>query len=356
MSILNEEAHLWRGVVARRSGLRLSLLAVVLGIGASGLFAILSGSNPLEAYRLLLTAAFGCAAPGRCALLTTLQFATPLLLTGLSAAVALRSGVFSLGQAGQMLLGAAAAGWVGARLEAPPAAGLVAALAAGMLLGAGYGLIPGALKAWIGVNEIIVTLVMNQLAFLLVGGIGFRRVLPALRLAPLAPGTKLNAGALFALLAAAAVYLWFTRRAAGYEQQMQAQAPEFARYGGVSRSQAILRAMLASGALAGLAGAIEVLGVHYRLVGAFSGGGGFDGLAVAVLGQLHPFGVALASIMLAGVRVGALNGLQLRADIPRELGGVMIAVILLLAGAELLLDRLRPASSPPIEESGLEAA
>ena len=114
----------------------------------------------------------------------------------------------------------------------------------------------------------------------------------------------------------------------------------------------MLGGMLISGALAGLGGAVEVLGVHYRLVGAFSGGGGFDGLAVAALGGFHPLGITLAAGLLGGLQVGALNGLQLQLRIPRELGNGMIAVMMLVVSLEALHRWLRrpgrpaPASPP----------
>lgn len=135
------------------------------------------------------------------------------------------------------------------------------------------------------------------------------------RLAPLAPGTKLNAGIILALLAALLVYVHLWRSASGYEQRMAGEAPLFAKFGGIRERRAVMRAMLISGGLAGLAGGIEVLGVHYRFVQPFSGGGGFDGVAVALLGQNHPLGVTLAAILL---------------------GGAMIAMMILFVSAERL--------------------
>jgi simple sugar transport system permease protein len=240
-----------------------------------------------------------------------------------------------------MLLGAAAAGWIGARLGGPAGIQIPIALAAGAAVGALWAGIPGALRAWMGVHEVIVTILLNQVAPLLVGVFGFGRISAAAQLAPLASGSKLNAGLLLALAAAAGMQLWFTRVGSGYAQRMQAEAPAFARYGGLPSRRAMLGGMLLSGALAGLGGAVEVLGVHYRLVGAFSGGGGFDGLAVAALGGFHPLGIALAAALLGGLRVGALNGLQLQLRIPRELGNGMIAVMMLVVSLEALHRWLR---------------
>lgn len=345
----------------RLTKLTMPLLAITSSLVIAGLFVLLTEAPPLEACGHLLSAGFGCQAAGRCALLTTLQFATPLLLTGLSAAVAFRAGVFSVGQAGQMLLGAAVVTWLGSRLNLPSAVHVAVALTGGAVAGAGWGWVPGALKKFLNINEVIVTLVMNQLAVLLVGLLRLGRVGASARIAPLAHGTKLNAGIVLALLAVVLIYVHLWRSSSGYEQRMAGQAPLFAKFGGIRERRAVMRAMLISGGLAGLAGGIEVLGVHYRFVSTFSGGGGFDGVAVALLGQTHPLGVTLAAILLAGVRLGATNGLQLKAHVPRELGGAMIALMVLFVSADRLYgestarvlnwaDRLSRHRAPPTGE------
>lgn len=327
--------------------LLVSALAVALGLGLAGLLSALHGVSPVQAYRAILQAGFGCQAPGACGLSTALQFATPLLFSGLSAGVAVRSGLFSLGQAGQMLLGAGAAGWVGARMQAPAWALAPLCLACGAAVAAAWAGIAGALRAYLGVNEVIVTILLNQVAPLLVGAFGFGRIAPQAQLPALAAGSKLNPGLFLGLIAAALIQLWFTQVGAGYAQRMQAEAPRFARFGGLRARRAMLGGMLLSGALAGIGGAVEVLGVHYRLVGAFSGGGGFDGLAVAALGGFHPLGIALAAGLLGGLRVGALNGLQLQLRIPRELGNGMIAVMMVVVSLEALHRWLRRRPAQP---------
>ncbi len=309
-----------RNPLPARRKLVITLLATFAGVVLAACLAQLSGTSPLRALGLLTAAGFGCAAQGPCGLLTTLQFTTPLLLSGLSAVIAMRSGVFSIGQAGQMLLGAAGASWAGARLHLPPTIHIPLALAAGFALGAAWGGIPGLLKAWLEVHEVIVTLVLNQLAPFVIGGWAYGRVAASARLPLLAAGTKLNLGFLLALLAAVVAAIWLWRTGSGYEQRMLGDAQRFATYGGVSRTKAIMRGMLISGGVAGLGGAIEVLGVHYRLVSNFSGGAGYDGLMVAMLGQLHPIGALGASLLMAGIRVGALDGLQIQAHVPRRAG------------------------------------
>ncbi len=313
---------------------RFSNLLIPLGASllAGALLILASGENPLTTYANFFDSGFSCrAGAGRCALLITLQFATPLIFSGLSALVALRGGFFSIGQAGQMLLGAAAACWIGSRFSLNAALHPAAALLAAALCGALWGLLPALLREFSGANEIIVTLLLNPIAGILVGLFPLGRVAESARLLPLAAGSKFTAGFLLAVAAAVLIYmlLWNTRF--GLEMRNAAQAPRFAQYGGVRPHLPVLKTMLLSGALAGLAGAVEVLGVHYKFVSSFSAVNDFDGLIVAFAGGLHPLGAVFLSILLGGLRSGALVGLQIRSGIPRELGGALIALLLIFA-------------------------
>lgn len=324
-----------------------SILAIISSLIAAGLLLLLTGFNPIATLISLFDAAFTCRAVSQCAILTTFQFTTPLLLTGLSAVVAFRSGLFSVGQAGQMLWGAAAVAWISPQLDLSPALHTIVALAFASIAGALWGSLPGLLKVYLGINEVIVTLVLNQLALLMIGLIRLGRVSESMRMTPLVQGTKLNAGIFIAVLCAALVFVWLRRTTRGYEQRMAGQSILFAKQGGVPERWVMLRGMMISGALAGLAGAIEMLGVHYRFTSTFSGGGGFDGVAVALLGQSDPIGAVLAALLLAGVRLGAINGLQLKAHVPRELGGAIIALMILFVSIGSLYRRslahVRPA-------------
>ncbi|HEX5808164.1 MAG TPA: ABC transporter permease [Anaerolineales bacterium] len=306
------------------------LLPVFLSMIAGALLILAAGKNPLLAYTSLFDAGFSCdSGPGRCAVVTALQFATPLILSGLSALVALRGGFFSVGQLGQMLFGAAAANWLAGNLSLPGIVHPVVALSGAALLGGLWGLIPALLKHYIGVNEIIATLVLNPIATVLVGWVRLPRVEASARLFPLIPSTKLTAGIFIALLAAWLIYvfLWHTPR--GLEIRTNAGAPRFALYGGMPVHGPVLLAMALSGSLAGLAGGVEVLGVHYHFVSNFSAVNDFDGLIVAFAGRLHPAGVVLYAFLLGGLRTGSLVGLQIGSGIPRELGSTLIALILL---------------------------
>ena len=306
------------------------MLPVILSLLAGALLIFAAGQNPLSTYRSLLNAGFSChAGPGRCALVTALQFATPLILSGLSAAVALRGGFFSIGQAGQMLFGAAAASWLGGFLALPPVIHPGVALMGAALLGGLWGLVPALLRHFIGVNEIIATLLLNPIAAVLVGLVWLPRVEMSARLTPLIPNTKLTAGIFIALIAAILIYLFLWRTTRGMEIRSHANAPRFALYGGMPIHKPVLLAMALSGALAGLAGGVEVLGVHYQFVSNFSAVNDFDGLIIAFAGHLQPAGVVLFAFLLAGLRIGSLVGLQISSGIPRELGSALIAFMLI---------------------------
>ena len=310
------------------------LLPVIFSLLAGAILILAAGQNPLSTYIDLFNAGFGCqAGPGRCALVTALQFATPLILSGLSATVALRGGFFSIGQAGQMLFGAAAASWLAGFLSLPPVVHPAVALVGAALLGGLWGLIPALLKHLIGVNEIIVTLLLNPIASVLVGLVWLPRLEESARLSALIPSTKLSAGIFIALAAAFLIYIFLWRTKYGIETRASSTAPRFALYGGMPIQRPVLLTMILSGALAGLAGGVEVLGVHYHFVSTFSAVNDFDGLIVAFAGHLHPAGVVLFAFLLGGLRTGSIVGLQIQSGVPRELGGALIAFILIFVAA-----------------------
>lgn len=308
------------------------LLPIVLSLLAGALLIRAAGQSPLSTYAELFEAGFSCASgPGRCALLTALQFATPLIFSGLSASVALRGGFFSIGQIGQMLFGAAAASWLGGYVSLPPVVHAAVALIGAALLGAVWGLVAAFLKQVVGVNEIIATLLLNPIASVLVGLVWLPRVAATARLSPLIASTKLSAGLFIALAAALLIYLFLWHTSRGMEIRANANAPRFALYGGMPSYKPAFLSMALSGALAGLAGGVEVLGVHYHFVSNFSAVNDFDGLVIAFAGQLHPAGVLLFAFLLGGLRTGSIVGLQIRSGIPRELGGALIAFMLIFS-------------------------
>ena len=330
---------------------RLSL-PLLFSLLAGALLILAAGQNPLSAYASLFEAGFGChPGPGRCALVSALQFATPLILSGLSATIALRGGFFSIGQLGQMLFGAAAASWLGGYLSLPPGIHPVVALVGAAFLGCLWGLVPALLKHFVGVNEIIATLLLNPIAGILVGLVRVPHIEASAHLLPLIPGSKLSVGIFIALAAALLTYLFLWRTTRGMEIRAYASAPRFALYGGMPVHKPALLTMALSGALAGLAGGVEVLGVQYEFVSNFSAVNDFDGLIIAVAGQLHPAGVVLFALLLGGLRLGSLVGLQMLSGIPRELGGALIALMLIFVATSGFSYRTGQHTSPYIIEN-----
>ncbi len=322
------------------------VLAVLSGLLVAAFLVMLTDNSPIAAYKELFSSGFGCSSLKHCALLTTLERSTPLILCGLAAVVAFRSGMFSIGQEGQMMVGAVIAAYLGYATHLPPIIHPIFIISVSILGGALYGFIPGVLKVKLGVNEIIATIVMNTIAILTLeymvnfpmrGDSSSTAHSPVVddtaQLMAFLPGSKWGVGFVIAVVLCFVVYMYLWRSTRGYEQRMSGQAPFFAMFGGIKSDKAAIRAMIISGAICGLAGAIEVLGVNRRIMTGYSQGLGFDGLSVAILGQTHPIGVFIVSILFAGLRIGAQLGLQLSFGIPRELGGSVIAMMILFVAA-----------------------
>jgi simple sugar transport system permease protein len=243
-------------------------------------------------------------------------------------------------------MGAVMAAWLGYSIHLPVVIHPIVIILAAMVIGGLYGWIPGVLKVKLGVNEIISTIVMNTIAKLTVeylvnfplrgdrSATAHSPVIDATAQLPsFLPGSNWGVGFVIAVLMAIGVYFFLWRSTGGYEQRMAGQAPFFAKFGGIKNEKIAIRSMIISGAICGLAGAIEILGVNRRIMTGYSQGLGFDGLSVAILGQSHPLGVFIVSILFAGLRLGAQLGLQLSFGIPRELGGSVIAIMILFVAA-----------------------
>lgn len=323
-------------------------LLTALVIGAVIMW--LSGKDAIAAYKILISTAFG----GRLEIADTLLTATPLILTGLATAVAFRAGVFNVGVEGSLYLGAFAAAWVGFTLTSLPGPSLlIAALLAGAIVGAAWALIPGYLKARLGVDEIVTTIMLNYVAIYFTSYlVNYPFAVPGLanamsplvaanaKLPRLLPPSQLNSSFVLALLAVLAMAFLFSRTALGYELRVYGSNPLFARWSGMRPTSVILKAMLISGALGGLAGAGQVLGVNYRFVANFSPGYGFDGIAVALLGRNSAWGVLLGAILFGALRSGGAT-LELMMDIPLELIRILEATIILFVTAQFALRWVR---------------
>jgi simple sugar transport system permease protein len=284
----------------------------------------------------------------------SLVIATPYIFAGLGVALGFRGGMFNIGAEGQLFVAGLASAYVGYSLTGLPwLVHLPLALLAGMTASAIWGAIPGLLKARTGAHEVINTIMMNYIAFRLTDfmlnsgpmtrpdGLPITpEVLPSSYLpALLQPPARLHAGFFLALGVAALVYwfLWKTTR--GFEIRMVGANPRAARYAGVRIAPIMVLTMALSGALAGLAGANQVLGVDHRMVRAFSTGYGFDSIALALLGNSHPLGVVLASLLFGFLRGGAAR-MQSVASVPVELIRVVQGMVILFVAAPEIIRRL----------------
>lgn len=329
------------------TALRALVLPITVFVGALAVAAAviaLAGSPPYPA--LVAWWEGAVLAPG--ALPESLLNATPLLFTGLAVAVGLLAGQFNIGVEGQLLMGALAAAWVGFSVSGLPAfVHVPLALLVGAVVGGIWGWIPGILKAWRGAHEVITTIMLNYIAIYLTQYLVTKvwkdphsmspqtpEVLPSAWLPLLVQGSRLSVGLLIAL--ATALLLWYLlkRTVWGYELRAVGANPEAARAAGVRVSRAIWGGMALSGAIGGLAGAVEVLGVHHRFYDQFSPGYGFDGIAVALLGNNHPLGAAVAAIVFGAMKNGAtyMQSVTVPA-VPREITTVVQAVIIFFLAA-----------------------
>lgn len=328
------------------------LLAIMVALLVGVLVIHWFGKNPWQAYRYLINGAFG----SWTSFGETLVYVSPLILTGLSIAVAFRCGLFNIGAEGQYIMGMMGAAWMGAAFSGlPPLLHIPLTMLTGALAGALWGAFPGFFKAKFGAHEVISTIMLNYTALHLAGFL-VNRVLIAppgtspvtriisdsAKLTRLLPPSRAHAGIFVALGFLAIIYLFLWKTKWGYEIRAVGFNKEAARYAGMNVTRNIVLAMVVSGGLAGLSGALQIQGLQYRFVDLFGFPGyGFDGIAVALLGNNHPLGVLGGAILFGAMNCGALQ-MQSLAGIPKYLIGVMQAMIILFIGADYLLKKWKP--------------
>ena len=276
----------------------------------------------------------------------SLVITTPYIFAGLAVSLGFRGGLFNIGAEGQLFVGGLASVYVGYAVQGLPwVIHLPFALLVGILAGACWGAVPGLLKAQTGAHEVINTIMMNYIAFrltdhLLQGPMArpdglpiTTEILPSAYLPAFFPRPmRVHAGFLVALGAAWLVYWFLFKTTLGMEIRMVGANARAARYSGVRISLITVLTMALSGALAGLAGANQVLGVDHRMVRAFSTGYGFDSIALALLGNSHPLGVVLASLLFGFLRGGAAR-MQSVAGVPVEIIRIVQAMVIIFVAA-----------------------
>jgi len=325
--------------------------AMAATLALTALLVLASGASPLSVFYLVAKGAAG----SQFALLETFTRATPLIFTGLAAAVAFRAKLWNIGGEAQLYMGAVATVAVGTgALPLPGPILLPAMMLAAALAGALTLLGPALLKTRFGVDEVVTTLLLNFVVLLFVSmllegplkdpmGLGWPqspRVIPEGQLPKLAQGKRLHFGFLIAVAAACAVWFVNTRTALGYEMRAVGHNPEAARFAGIGVNRVMVKTALVSGGLAGFAGMSEVAGLKGNLTLDLSPGFGYTGIVVAMLAVLNPLGVVVAAVFVAAVFVGA-DAMSRSAGVPSYIAQVMVALSLLCMVTAMMFTRYR---------------
>ncbi|HZX68965.1 MAG TPA: ABC transporter permease, partial [Candidatus Elarobacter sp.] len=278
------------------------VLVLVFGVGSVAM--LLAHVSPIDGFAALFDGAFGT--KGEVA--QTLVEMTSLLFPALGIAIAFRAGLFNIGAEGQLIMGGFAAGWLGAQFPLPGYFAIPMLLIAGALAGGLWGAIPGIMRARFGANEVIATLMLNVIAVLLTtylvtgplqqGGANGSETGPLAKAAQLPHlfGTQLTWAFVIAIVLAFVLRWVLMRTVFGYELRAAGDAPEAAKRAGIDLSRVALVAMTLSGAMAGIGGATIVSGVLHRFNTGLSPGYGFIAIAVAIVGNLDPLWIIVASL------------------------------------------------------------
>jgi len=342
-----------------RDAVLLPAISLACGFAVAAVAVLLSGANPVDAFVALFQGAF----TNRNAFSETLVATIPYVFLGLAVAVGFRASLFNIGAEGQFYLGALAGVLVGFRHHGLPGLVLWAAIA-------------GALKARFGAHEVITTIMLNYVAFLLADWLinnrgpmadlhasapKTPRIDAAAQLPLLVPGGRLHLGLLLALLAVPVVWFLLERTTIGFRIRAVGLNAPAARASGISVGWTLVTVMGISGALAGLAGADEILGVSHFMPASFSVGYGFDAIAVALLARSNPWAILPAAFLFGAMRSGA-GFMQLETQVSSDLISIVQATVIMFVAAPLLVRwifRLRETPAAPVhiaEAGGLAGA
>lgn len=351
-------------------GVLAPVLAVLAALALGAILLLFMGVNPLTAYASMIGGALGDVS----GLTQSVVKATPLMLVGLGIVIAFRASVINIGAEGQIMVGALASTWFALAFRNWPGTLLIpATLLMSFAAGAAWGFIPGILKARLRVNEILSTVMLNAVAQQLMNYL-LREVLidPAevragtfiarserlpehVWLARLVPQTQLHAGAILAVTLAVAVYIFLWRTTIGYRIRAVGLNPEASRYAGIPVPWYQALALTLAGGFAGLAGSVEILGVHHRLLEGISGGYDFTGIVAALFGKLHPLGLVPASFLFGSLLVGA-DKMQRAVQVPSALIDTLLGVVVLFVVGSDWWVRRRAAQAPAPQTESEAAA
>jgi len=321
-------------------------LAVLFALMLGTVVIIIVGESPVRVFATLFEGAFG--SPERIA--GTLLQTTPILVCGVAACISFRGGLFNIGVEGQLFMGGFAAVLVGIYIPLPPLFHVLLGIAVAMAAGMAWIAIPAFFRARYNANEVVSTILSNYVAVLLTsyftififkrpgGWSETSQILPSAYLPEIFSFSRLNWGLVVGLVLAVGVHLYFRHTPRGYAVTIMGQNVKFAEYGGVDIRRHIMMVLLASGAVGGLAGGIEALGVHHRFMEGFAPGFGFDGVIAALLANGHPIGTIGTALFFGALRSGSLL-LEVDTNASREIITVIQALIILSVSAEFIMRR-----------------
>ncbi len=322
-----------------------TVIAILLGVAISIILIVVISNSPGYSLKQFFLGQL----LSRSRLGNIIEFATPVIFTGIGIAIAFQARQFNIGAEGAFYLSAAVATAFAVSTSMPAILHIPAILIVAALTGALYGLIPGILKAKLHASELVASLMMNYVAYFLglylinyhfrdkdAGFLVSFRLPETAWLGQLVRGTRLHYGIFFALIAALLAYYFLYHTRLGYEIRTTGNNQSFARFGGINVVKIIILSQMIGGAVAGVGGMNEVMGIHHRFNWQLSPGYGWAGVVVAIIGRNHPLLIVPAALFLSYMNVGG-QVLNLMSDVPSELVAVIQAVIIILITANAFL-------------------
>lgn len=320
------------------------IMPILLAFLVGSILISLSGKSPIEAYMAMFKGALGT----KNSIYNTLFSSTPIILTGLAIAVAFKANLFNMGVEGQMYFGAFAAAYVGFAFKGIPAVvHIILCLIAAMVAGGLFALVPGILRGFLNVNEMVVTIMLNYVAILFTeyltnevfyGGGGYSATHPieeGAKLPRFIDSSQLNYAFIISIALVVVVYYIFKYTKLGFEINAIGKNVRFAEAVGMNTRKKVVVIMLFSGILAGLAGAGETLGVHHKFISGFSPGYGWEGMTIALLGKHNPIGV-LAAALFFGILKNGGSTMELMVGVPRSLIDIIQGLIIFFLAVDYL--------------------
>ncbi|MDO5136180.1 MAG: ABC transporter permease [Eubacteriales bacterium] len=322
------------------------LLSIILAFLIGSVIMMAQGANPAVALAALFRGAFGSSA----SIGTTLNKSTPLIFTALCACFAYKCGVFNLGGEGQFLFGATISFCILSLTGIKGMPGILLAILTGTAAGAFWGLIPGILKITRGLNEMIISIMLNYVATLFMGVIYTSWIRDAnmpqtpsvdesVMLSRVVPNMRFTWSFVLAVLLGLILYYCLYWTSFGFKLRAVGLNMTASRFNGFPVKRYVLTSFIVSGAIAGMGGAADLLGTQYRLINGYGAGYGFDGVAMALIAQLHPVAAVVVAIFFAALRVGSTS-MQVATGVPTSVSDIIQALVIVFSVAGMALTKL----------------